>query len=577
MNLTYFHWGVHAWIVYALIGLLLGFVAHRNGLPMTMRSCFYPLLGNKVFGTAGDLIDTLSIICTMFGVCTSLGLGVFQVVGGLRRINNQIEETLQNHIIAIWGITVVATASVVSGLKLGIRRLSEVCFAIGMLLMLVVFFYDDTWYMLNLYVQSCGNYLQWIVQLGFHTDAFAQLGNAPDGKEVSNWMNSWTIFYWGWWIAWSPYVGMFIAKISKGRTIREFINYTLTLPILYTFLWFAVFGGAALKMERDATIAGINCNSTLGGAASSQSDNGLYRLSCRGKNDMWFDVIYQYGNLGGFLSAISLISIVLYFVTSSDSGSLVIDCLSANGDPNPPVTQRVFWALTEGAVATALLCAGGSDALTALQAVSITSGLLYTIILNFMCVSLWRALRVEAGDLDPNGPGFSTGLLDPLYKPSSSRVSKTLVAVLVPWWPLGKAAGRLYNSNSCCYMVIVAVPFYMWIVLEVLQVIDTGLAYLGWAIYIGFVSYSTGIRSNMRQKYNINGNLAEDFFALLFLYPLAVVQMADHMEFSQLMEKDAESAQGVAAREALAMEALLEKDPEKENGVSATPQAAEWS
>ena len=242
MNLTYFHWGVHAWIVYALIGLLLGFVAHRNGLPMTMRSCFYPLLGNKVFGTAGDVIDTLSIICTMFGVCTSLGLGVLQVVGGLRRINNQIEETLQNHIIAIWGITVVATASVVSGLKLGIRRLSEVCFAIGMLLMLVVFFYDDTWYMLNLYVQSCGNYLQWIVQLGFHTDAFAQLGNAPDGKEVSNWMNSWTIFYWGWWIAWSPYVGIHRQDIQRSHhqrvhQLHPYSSHPLHLPVVRSVWW----------------------------------------------------------------------------------------------------------------------------------------------------------------------------------------------------------------------------------------------------------------------------------------------------------------------------------------------------
>ena len=536
-----------------------------------MRSCFYPLLGNKAFGTAGDLIDILSIICTLFGVCTSLGLGVLQVVSGLRRINEQIEESLRNYIIAIWVITAIATTSVVSGLKLGIRRLSEVCFASGMLLMLVVLFYDDTWYMLNLYVQSFGNYLQWIVQLGFHTDAFAQLGNAPDSKEITSWMNSWTIFYWGWWISWSPYVGMFIAKISKGRTIREFINYTLTLPVFYTFLWFSVFGGAGLKMERDAAIAGIKCNSTLGGAMSIQSENGLYRLSCRGKNDMWFDVLSQYEGLGGFLSAVSLMSIVLYFVTSSDSGSLVIDCLSANGDPNPPVAQRVFWALTEGAVATALLCAGGTDALTALQAVSIASGLLYTIILNLMCVSLWRAFKVETGDLDEDGPSFSSGLLDPFYKPSLNRMLKTLVPVLFPWWPLGKTAGKLYRSNSYCYMVLLAAPFYAWIVLEVLQVVNVGLAYLGWAFFFGFVSYSTGIRCNMRQEFKINGNMAEDFFCILFLYPLATLQMADHMEVSQLMEIDAESQQVREPEDdTIAMRSLLEKDFVEKKDISAS-------
>ena len=551
-----------------MIGLLLGFIAYRNDVPMTMRSCLYPLIGDKIYGTLGDIIDTLSIVCTMFGVCTSLGLGVIQINAGLRRINAAIELSLTNQIIIIWVITAVATVSVISGIKIGIRRLSEICFALGMFIMLFVFFYDDTWFILNLYVQSCGYYLQWFIQLGFHTDAFAQLGNAPDGKEATNWMDSWTIFYWGWWIAWSPYVGMFIARISRGRTIKQFINYTMTLPVIYTFMWFCIFGGAGLRMERDAAIANITCTSELGGAKSVASDNGLYRLSCRNKNDMWFDVITQYGvspHLGTFMSVVSLISLVLYFVTSSDSGSLIIDCLGSNGDPEPPVIQRIFWALTEGGAATALLSAGGIDALKALQAVSVSSGLLYTIILNFMCVALWRSLKIEGGDMDPNGPQFSTELLNVLYKPSLKKIGKVLVALVAPWWPLSIAGSKMYKCKRWPYMIAVAVPFYTCGVCQILQVVEPGLAYVGWSVLFGFFAYGTGIRSNMRERFGINGNMAEDFFAFMLLYPLAAVQMADHMEINDLIEKDVVMEEGNGSSsgsgESLGLKRLMDKKP----------------
>ena len=352
LNLTLFHWGIHAWVVYVVVGLLLGYMSYNRGLPMTMRSCFYALVGDRIYGVLGDIVDTLSVVATMFGVCTSLGVGAIQFNGGLRRLNSNVKDTIENQIMIIWGITVLATISVVTGIKVGIRRLSEICFGLGMFIMLVVFFYDDTWYLLNVYVQSIGYYFQNFIQLGFHTDAFAQLGIAPDGKENAAWMNDWTIFYWGWWIAWSPFVGMFIAKISKGRTIRQFINGTLTIPIIYTFLWFSLMGGAGIKMERNAALAGVTCNSTLGGAGAVEPYQNLYRLSCRGKNDMWFDLVRSYGEslaFKDFMSVVSLLGILLYFVTSSDSGSLVIDCLAANGSPEPPVAQRVFWALTEGA------------------------------------------------------------------------------------------------------------------------------------------------------------------------------------------------------------------------------------
>ena len=509
-----------------------------------MRSCFYPLLGDKIFGVLGDAVDILSIVATMFGVCTSLGVGAIQFNGGLRRLNSNIKDTITNQIIVIWGITALATISVITGIKVGIRRLSEICFAVGMFIMLVVFFYDDTWYLLNVYVQSIGYYLQWIVQLGFHTDAFAQLGNAPDGKEAPGWMNDWTIFYWGWWIAWSPFVGMFIAKISKGRTIKEFINNTLTIPIIYAFLWFAIMGGAGIKMERNAAIAGVTCNSTLGGTGALESFDGLYRLSCRGKNDMFFDLIRSYGVSTGFkdfMSVMALVGILLYFVTSSDSGSLVIDCLAANGSPEPPVIQRIFWALTEGACASVLLKTGGAKALTALQSLSIVTGLLYTMILNLMCVALWRAFKMELGDLDPHGPQFFSSILDSVFHPSLKRGGRLLVAIFAPWVSMGKAAGKLYGGKTWGYMLAIAVPFYLWILLELLQVLEPGLAYIGWAVLFGFIAYGTGIRANMRAKYDINGNMFEDFFAVLLMYPLAAVQMEEHMEIAAMVQNgDAE-------------------------------------
>ena len=530
--MTLFHWGIHGWIVYVVVGLLLAFVGFRKGLPMTVRSCFYPLIGDKIYGWMGDAVDIFSVVCTMFGVCTSLGVGVMQMNGGFKRLNPSIDYSVKNQIIIIWAVTACATASVVSGLKIGIRRLSEICFSLGMFIMMIGIFADNTWHALNVYVQSIGYYIQWIIQIGFHTDAFAQLGNAPDGKQAQRWMNNWTIFYWGWWIAWSPFVGMFIAKISKGRTIRQFIHGTMTAPIVYAFLWFCIFGSAGLKMERDAALANITCESILGGATSTKSYNGLYRLSCRGKNDMWFDVMEQYGDLGRFLQVISLISIILYFVTSSDSGSLVIDCLSANGDPEPPVSQRVFWALTEGATATALLNAGGEEGLVALQSMSIASGVPYTILLCMMCVALWRAVKMEAGDLDPHGPQFTTGLLDVLSSPNKSMVGKVLLAVIAPWYSMGNAAYKLggMKNSRWVYWLISAFPFYLWIILMTLEPVVDAISYVAWTVLFIFFAYGTSIRYSMRLKYNIYGNAAEDFFAVMLLYPFAVFQMEHHME-----------------------------------------------
>ena len=528
INVTFFHWGIHGWLVYVVVGLLLAFLCYRRGLPMTMRSCLYPLLGEKIYGWMGDFVDVLSVVCTMFGVCTSLGLGAIQLNAGFRRLNREIKFNTTNQIIAIWVVTACATASVISGLKLGIRRLSELCFCIGLMLMLVVLFYDNTWYLLNVVLQSIGYYLQNIIQIGFHTDAYAQLRNAPDNQEAAEWMNDWTIFYWGWWIARCPFVGMFIAKISRGRTIKQFINATLTAPIVFTFLWFAIFGGAGLRMEREAANVNITCSSLLGGETATESLNGLYRLSCRSKNDMWFDLMGRYGDLGGFLSVVSVIDIILYFVASSESGSLVIDCLSANGDPHPPVIQRIFWSLTEGATATALLYAGGTDALKALQAVAIAAGLPYTILVCFMCVALWRALQTETGDLNPNGPRFSVGLMNVLCRPSYRSSLRLVIAVLAPWYVIAVAMDKHHSSSKrkAFAMLFMAVPFNAWIVLLLLELVPVeGISYVGWAVLFVFFGIATAIRTGIREAQGINGNMVEDFFVVMLLYPLAAHQM----------------------------------------------------
>ena len=499
INITFFHWGIHGWIVYALVGLIMAFIAYRKGLPMTIRSCFYPIFGDRIFGTVGYIIDICSVVSTMFGVATSLGVGVMTLNSGLTRMTSSIEDGIDSQVVIIWVITCFATMSVVSGLKLGIRRLSEICFALGLFLMLYVFFQDNTWYFLNLYVQSLGYYFQWIIQHSFHTEAFAQLGNAPDKRESKDWMEDWTIFYWAWWVTWSPFVGMFIAKISRGRTVRNFIHATLTAPILYLFLWFTIFGGAGLKMEREAAGYGSECSATLGGTNATSGNNSLYRLSCRAESQMYFDLIQQYGdNLGGFLSVVSLISATLYFVTSSDSGSLVIDCLSANGNPDPPILQRIFWAFTEGACATALLKAGGKRALVALQTVAMASGLVYAIILNLMCFALWRSMQIDAGDYDFNQPKFLSGLVSVFDNPSRQRFLDLFIATVAPWWPAGQAAARVHNTRPWRYMIIPAVLFNGWILLEALQSLESGLAYIGWVILCAFLAYMVSIRLSVR-------------------------------------------------------------------------------
>lgn len=365
MKTTFFHWGLHAWGIYIVVGLSLAYFAYRRGLPLTVRSAFYPVLGDRVHGLLGDIIDILAVVSTMFGVATSLGLGVMQVNTGLERLGF-MNISIQNQVLLIAGITLMATASVVSGVGRGIRRLSELNIILGLILLLFVFFAGPTAFLVSSLVQNTGHYLQDLVRLSFHTDAYAG----------ADWQGGWTMFYWGWWISWSPFVGMFIARISKGRTIREFIMGVLLVPTGFGLVWLAIFGNTALHME----LAG---SGGIAEAVAASVPTALY-------------VTLENLPLAPIMSLLATIVVITFFVTSSDSGSLVIDILTANGNPNPPVGQRIFWALTEGVVAAVLLLtSAGAAGLKALQTASITTALPFCAAMLVMCYSLAKGLRSE--------------------------------------------------------------------------------------------------------------------------------------------------------------------------------------
>ena len=372
MKTTFLHWGLHAWGIYTLVGLSLAYFAFNHKQPLSIRAVFYPLLGDRIHGGWGHAIDILATVATLFGVATSLGLGASQVNAGLEHLFG-FEKSHTVQIILIAVITALATVSVVAGLDRGIKRLSEFNMLVALLLLTFVLFIGPTLFILNGFVENIGLYLNDFFYLGFWNETY----------NGGQWQNGWTVFYWGWWIAWSPFVGMFIARISRGRTIREFIAGVLLVPTLLTFIWLSVFGDSAMYIEMFA-----------GGQMADAVKDNLPRSL--------FFFLEQLPAAAGYatfpawlLTAVSLLAmivVVTFFVTSSDSGSLVIDMITAGGKPNPPVAQRIFWAVTEGVVAAALLIAGG---LSALQTASIATGLPFAILLLLMMVSLHRGLATE--------------------------------------------------------------------------------------------------------------------------------------------------------------------------------------
>jgi choline/glycine/proline betaine transport protein len=361
MNFTFLHWGFHAWGIYALVGLSLAYFTYSHGLPLTIRSVFYPVLGDKIYGKRGDLIDIFAVLATLFGLATSLGLGVQQIAAGLAHVFG-VDSGIITQVALIAGITAIATISVVLGVDKGVKFLSEWNMRIAVLLLLLVVLLGPTIFIFQSFVQNTGNYFYSFLEISSWTESYT--GN--------DWQNVWTVFYWGWWIAWSPFVGMFIARISKGRSIKEFILGVLIVPSLITFFWITAFGSSSIQQA-------LLGDDTIINAVDENVATALFVFL----EDFPFAVA---------LNIIGVILIAGFFVTSSDSGSLVVDSLTSGGKIDAPVGQRIFWAVAEGSIAAVLLIGGG---LQALQTASIVTGLPFAFILLFMCYSLYIGVRDE--------------------------------------------------------------------------------------------------------------------------------------------------------------------------------------
>ena len=361
---TSYHWALHPWAIYAVVALALALFSYNKGLPLTIRSAFYPILGERVWGWWGHIIDTLAVFATLFGLATSLGFGAKQANAGLEHIYG-IPNTITVQVILIVAITAVALVSVLRGLDGGVKVLSEINMVIALALLLFVLFAAGAVGILTEFVAGLGAYIREVVPL-----------SNPFGREDTGYMQGWTAFYWAWWISWSPFVGMFIARVSRGRTVREFLICVLIIPSLVCLFWIATFGGAAIN--------DVLANPATSAVKANVIDSYNPPLS--------LFAMLESLPLASITSTIGIVLVIVFFVTSSDSGSLVIDTITAGGKVDAPVPQRVFWCTFEGLVAIALLIGGG---LGALQAMVISTGLPFTLILLILCVGIVQGLRSE--------------------------------------------------------------------------------------------------------------------------------------------------------------------------------------
>ncbi len=363
MKLTFFHWGLHAWAVYAIVALILAFFSYRHGLPLTLRSALYPLIGERIYGPIGHAVDIFAIISTILGIATSLGYGVLQINSGFNYLFGlPIGTNVQ--VILIVSITALATISVVTGLDKGVKRLSELNLILAVILLTLVLVLGPTALLLKSFVENTGGYLSEIVNKTFNLYAY----------DPTDWLGGWTLLYWGWWISWSPFVGMFIARVSRGRTIRQFITGILLVPTGFTFMWMTVFGNSAIYMIMKEGMT------SLADTVSADSSLALFAF-------------LEHFPFSTVLSMVAVCMVILFFVTSADSGSLVIDMLASGGNTETPVWQRIFWASSTGVVAIALLMSGG---LGALQTATIASALPFSVVLLIAIWGLFKALHIDS-------------------------------------------------------------------------------------------------------------------------------------------------------------------------------------
>ncbi len=365
MNISFLHWGLHAWAIYTIVALALAYFHFRRGLPLSIRSTLYPILGQRIYGRWGHTVDILAVFGTMFGVVTSLGLGVMQINSGLEGLFG-VPNSITIQFVIIAAVTALACGSLMLGLDKGIKRLSDINMGFTGVLLAFMVILGPTLFIFDSFFENIGNYLASVVPLSFWGEAYSG----------TDWQAGWTIFYWAWWVSWAPFVGVFIARISRGRTIREFVLGVLLIPMTILFFWFTTFGGVAINMELLAGLDPAIASPGLVEAVKADTGSAIFRL-------------VEYYPLTQPITFLIVIMIVLWFVTSSDSASFVIDMLTAGGDTNPPKIQRLFWAIMQGLIAAILLAAGG---LGALQAAAIVAGLPFAIVVFVMMYALWRGL-----------------------------------------------------------------------------------------------------------------------------------------------------------------------------------------
>jgi choline-glycine betaine transporter len=658
LMITYFHWGVHGWVPYVVVGAVVAILTYRRGFPMSMRFCLYPLIGEMSYGLLGDIIEVLSILCTIFGVCTSLGLGAGQILAGLKRLDQGFwrgeytgctvdwmdpsprvtkavidsglthnncgtvglidtkREGQWNSFLIIIAITGMATCSVVAGLKAGIAFLSQLAFVISLFILLSILFLDDTWYILNAFSSSFGYYLWYMIRISFHTDAWQLLGSKAEQEGGSTggggfsqvdpsimhmgnctpctdedtcnpvvtcpamstdhtgvaagatgvnpwsglkhfsgsdtWMNGWTIFYWGWWISWGPFVGTFLARISRGRKLGQFIVLSLVLPTLWSCVFMGIFGAAQIRIENQARSAGLPSDTPYGhlhhlngnvgegqmGTWTVYTDGdqrkgqpywkpvdpATTKLSALATNNIIFDHMAYYGGAGWsqFFTVVTLICIVLYFVTSSDSASFVVDMLAANGNDDPPLWQRISWASLEGVCAGMLVITADPDkpgeALGALQSVPIILGLPFTFLLFWMCHALMVLCREESKEIPLVRKNFKIFHLN--MEPAA------FISFVAPFLPLGDIAFQCWGGSRAKWQMRFAMPWLLFITFVILGVADWAFAVNGTTILPIFGLLVGGVRVGVRNKLGIDGDVISDVLVGTFLMPFCIGQMA---------------------------------------------------
>lgn len=408
---TFFHWGFQAWAIYGVMGLVLAYFGFRYNLPLTMRSGLYPLLQKRINGPIGHSVDAFALVGTVAGLATTLGYGALQLAAGLNLVTGWDTGTTAFRIAVIVVVVGLAGLSAASGLDKGVKRLSEVNLLITFALLGFVLLCGPTVFLLQAFSENIGNYLSSLVGMSLRTFTY----------EVANddgWFGGWTILYWAWWISWSPFVGMFIARISRGRTVREFIVGVLFIPTAFNLLWMTVFGNGAIWIDTHVAQGALS-------ATASNVDALLFRF-------------FEYLPLAKAVSWIAVLLITLFFVTSADSGAYVVDAIASRGHPQSPVWQRLFWAVVLGMTAVVLLLAGG---LKALQAMTLVTALPVAAIMVLLCIGLWRGMKADlahAGqDLAP-ATSFWTGqhwrkrLEQIVHQPTEADVNRFLKVSVLP-------------------------------------------------------------------------------------------------------------------------------------------------